>query len=272
LKEINQVSLLSPEEEKALARRVRQGDQQARERMIRANLRLVVNIAKNYLNRGLSFLDLIEEGNLGLLRAVEAFDPAQGNRFSTYASWWIKQAIKRALINKVKTIRIPAYMVEMVARWKQAAAELASVLGRPPTVEEIARRMNLPREKIGMIKRAVSTAVTSASQPEEVDWSLADVLEDRRAKRPEEELFDSYEREVIEKLLAAIDEREAKVLRLRYGLEDGKSLTLKQIGQMMNLTRERIRQIEGEALEKLNAIMTGKKLPRKKSSGRKTSK
>ncbi len=263
---------MRPEEEKAIAEKVMRGEREAREAMIRANLRLVVSIAKHYLNRGLSFLDLIEEGNLGLLRAVEAFDPGQGNRFSTYASWWIKQAIKRALINKVKTIRIPAYMVEMIARWKQASTQLASRLGRPPTVDEIARQMNLPPERIGMIKRAVGMATTSASQLEEMDWSLADVLEDRRTKRPDEALFDSYEREVIEKLLGAIDEREARVLRLRYGLEDGRTSTLKQIGEMMSLTRERIRQIEGEALQKLNAIMTGKKPSKKKSARRKTAK
>lgn len=259
LREINQIKLLSPEEEKELARRIAKGDEGARDKMIRANLRLVVNIAKNYVHRGLSLMDLIEEGNLGLLRAVQGFDPGQGNRFSTYASWWIKQAAKRALINKSKTIRIPAYMVEMIAHWKSASTELSNKLGRAPSLEEIAVEMDLPPEKIQIIKRAIST-VTSESQQitEDMDWSIIEMLRDEKSKSPPEELFDSYEREIIEKLLKAIDEREAKVLKMRFGIGSREPMTLKEIGKKLKLTRERIRQIENEALKKLNAIMSRK--------------
>jgi RNA polymerase primary sigma factor len=261
LKEINQVPLLTPEEEKDLATRVGKGDQEARDKMIRANLRLVVNIAKNYINRGLALMDLIEEGNLGLMRAVKGFDPKQGHRFSTYASWWIKQAIKRALINKTKTIRIPAYMVEMVARWKSTAAQLANRFGRPPSLEEIAEEMDVAPEKIQIIKRAISTVSSDSQQyGSDGEWSIIEMQKDERVKAPDEELFDSYEREVIEQLLDAIDDREAKVLKMRFGLDNEEPMTLKEIGKALNLTRERIRQIENEALRKLNAIMSGKGL------------
>jgi len=261
LRDINQVELLTPEEEKELALRIAKGDQGARDRMIRANLRLVVNIAKNYVNRGLALMDLIEEGNLGLMRAVEGFDPKQGHRFSTYASWWIKQAIKRALINKTKTIRIPAYMVETVARWKSTAAQLANKFGRSPSLEEIAAEMDIPSGKIQIIKRAISTASSDTQQyGSDAEWSIIEMLKDEKVKAPDEELFDSYERDVIEHLLAAIDEREAKVLKMRFGLENEEPMTLKEIGKELKLTRERIRQIENEALKKLNEIMGGEGL------------
>jgi len=261
LHEINKIDLLTAEEEKELARRIARGDNDAREKMIRANLRLVVNIAKSYSHKGMSLMDLIEEGNLGLLRAVQGFDPSQGNRFSTYASWWIRQSIKRALVNKVKTIRIPAYMVELVARWKNAAVDLTNRLNRPPTLEEIAEELNLPAEKIQIIKRAISTVSTgSQDTTDDTSYSLVDMLKDERTKSPPEELFDSYERDLIEQMLDAIDHREAQVLRMRFGIGDDGPMTLKEIGKKLNLTRERIRQIENEALRKLSAIMSERRL------------
>ena len=261
LHEINKIDLLTADEEKELAGRIAKGDNDARERMIRANLRLVVNIAKSYAKKGLSLMDLIEEGNLGLLRAVQGFDPSQGNRFSTYGSWWIRQSIKRALVNKVKTIRIPAYMVELVARWKNASVDLTNRLNRPPTFEEIADELDLPPEKIHAIKRAISTVSTgSQDTSDDRGLSLVDMLKDEKTKSPPEELFDSYEKDLIEQMLDAIDHREAQVLRMRFGIGDDGPMTLKQIGQRLDLTRERIRQIENEALRKLNATMNEKKL------------
>ncbi len=256
LKEINRIDLLTAEQERETAIKVRQGDPQARDLMIRANLRLVVNIAKNYLNRGLTFLDLIEEGNLGLLRAVEGFDPHQGYRFSTYASWWVKQAIKRALTNKTKTIRIPAYMVEMVAKWKATHAQLTEQFGRQPTIHEVAQKMELSPERVRIIRRVVRTfALSTGPIDEETGLTLAELREDPNTPRPEEVLFDNQEKESLDRLLKCIDEREATVLILRYGLYDRDPMTLKEIGQRLQLTRERVRQIESKALKKLNAIM-----------------
>lgn len=263
MREINRVPLLTPQQEKAIATVVRDENapdperQKAREQMIRANLRLVVNIARNYLGRGLAFMDLIEEGNLGLLRAVEGFEPAQGYRFSTYASWWIKQAIKRALVNKVKTIRIPAYMVEMIAKAKSIEVSMQARLGRQPTVEEIAHEMDMPPEKVAMMKRAAGIAAQSDSQGPENSLGLAEMLADEKTAMPEDVLFSDHEKDLIYKLLDQIDEREARVLRMRYGLGGEEPKTLKEIGEVLGLTRERVRQIENEALKKLNQVMTG---------------
>jgi RNA polymerase primary sigma factor len=257
LKEINRVPLLTAVEERELATRVREkNDPAAREQMIRANLRLVVNIARSYLNRGLTFMDLVEEGNLGLLRAVEGFEPEQGYRFSTYASWWIKQAIRRSLINKVKTIRIPAYMVELIAKAKSAEEELKGKLNRPPTIEEIAKKMKLPRQKIAMMRRAASTGAQTQSQGNETTLSLSELLEDERTPEPEAALFNEQQKQTIHRLLDSIDEREATVLRMRYGLGGAEPRTLKEIGEVLGLTRERVRQIENEAINKLKAEMT----------------
>jgi RNA polymerase primary sigma factor len=259
-KEINRIQLLTPEEEKALAIKIRKGDPQAREQMIKANLRLVVSIAKNYVDRGLSLLDLIEEGNLGLLKAVERFDPAEECRFSTYATWWIKQSIKRALIDTVKTVRIPSYMVELISKWKNVASNLNIKLGRQPTFDEIAEELQIPPENLGIIKTAIR-ASNSSSQTISLEnmWTLSEILEDKDAKQPADILFDEVEMELIEKLLASIEERDAKILRMRYGLDSGDPMTLKEIGERVNLSRERVRQIENEALKKLYYILTHEK-------------
>lgn len=257
LNDINKVALLTADQEKELARAIRKGDLAARERMIRANLRLVVAIARNYVNRGLSFLDLIEEGNLGLLKAVERFDPDAECRFSTYATWWIKQSIRRALINTVKTVRIPSYMVELIARWKNVAMELQYRLARQPTVQEVAAEMDIPRESVRIIKRAIR-ASNGASQVVSLDSVFAsnEAIEAPAVKRPDETVFDAFEIEQLEKLLGAIDEREATILKMRYGIGEHDPMTLKEIGVHVHLTRERVRQIENEALRKLHAILS----------------
>jgi RNA polymerase primary sigma factor len=256
-KDINRIALLTANEEKELARKVRAGDQKAREKMIKANLRLVVSIAKNYVDRGLSLLDLIEEGNLGLLKAVERFDPDEECRFSTYATWWIKQSIKRALIDTVKTVRIPSYMVEIISKWKNTASDLSIKLGRQPSFHEIAQEMKVPPQHLGIIKTALR-ASSSSSQTISIEnmWTLSEILEDKNAKQPEEILFDEVEVETIEMLLDSIDERDAKILRMRYGIDNGDPMTLKEIGEKVNLSRERVRQIENEALKRLYSIMT----------------
>jgi RNA polymerase primary sigma factor len=259
-KDINRIPLLTAAEEKELAKKVRAGDHKAREKMIQANLRLVVSIAKNYVDRGLSLLDLIEEGNLGLLKAVERFDPDEECRFSTYATWWIKQSIKRALIDTVKTVRIPSYMVEIISKWKNLAADLSIKLGRQPFFHEIAEEMKIPPQHLGIIKTALR-ASNSSSQTISIEnmWTLSEILEDKNAKRPEQILLDEVEVETIERLLEAIDERDARILRMRYGLDNGDPMTLKEIGEKVNLSRERVRQIENEALKKLYCIMTHRK-------------
>jgi len=256
LREINETALLTAEDEQQLARRIGEGDTQARDRMVRANLRLVVNIARGYAGKGLVLQDLIEEGNLGLLRAVEGFDPTVGTRFSTYASYWIKQSIKRALINSAKTIRIPAYMVELLSKWRRASARLNEELGRTPTPEEIARVLGLQRKKLPIIKKAIriynSTPQTDQS---EAGWSLGEMVMDEGIKSPEDELVESDSLEQVMRMLGEMDPREATVLRMRFGLEDHEPHTLKEIGETLGLTRERVRQIETEALGKLGDFL-----------------
>lgn len=230
---------------------------EARDEMVRANLRLVVTIAKSYANRGLPLPDLIEEGNLGLLRAVEGYDPVRDTRFSTYAAWWIKQAIKRALINSVQPIHIPAYMVEMIAKWKQASTELQARLNRQPTLQEMAECMQLPEKKIRIIRRAVKAFSShKQSSNSESGFSLAEMLADEKTPTPQAAMFDEADTEVVRRLLELIDDREAKILRLRFGIDDTEPMTLKQIGQKIGLTRERVRQIEHEALRKLNELLS----------------
>jgi len=256
LREINETALLSAADEHELADRIASGDVQARDRMVRANLRLVVNIARGYTGKGLALQDLIEEGNLGLLRAVEGFDPSMGTRFSTYASYWIKQSIKRALINSAKTIRIPAYMVELLSKWRRASARLTEELDRTPTPEEVARVLGLAKKKLPIIKKAIRIYNSMPqSDQAEVGWSLGEIVMDERLKNPEEELVEHDVLTTVHEMIATMDQREATVLKMRFGLGDFSPHTLKEIGEQLGLTRERVRQIETEALGKLAAAI-----------------
>ena len=253
LREINETALLTAAQERELATQIGNGDTRARDRMVRANLRLVVNIARGYTGKGLGLQDLIEEGNLGLLRAVEGFDPSMGTRFSTYASYWIKQSIKRALINSAKTIRIPAYMVELLSKWRRANARLSEELGRTPTVEEIARVLGLPKKKLPIIKKAINIySSTPQTDQSEAGWSLGEMVMDERTKTPEDELLETDVLNHVLHMMQHMDSREATVLRMRFGLDDLEPHTLKEIGEQLGLTRERVRQIETEALNKLS--------------------
>ena len=261
LKEIGTVPLLSPDEEKDLAMRMADGDTYARDRLVEANLRLVVSIAKRYVGRGMHFLDLIQEGNLGLIKAVEKFDYTKGFKFSTYATWWIRQAITRAIADQARTIRIPVHMVETINKVKKVSSTLLHENGHEPTAEEIAEVMNIAPDKVREILRVAQEPV-SLETPigEEEDSHLGDFIPDEEAQVPAEAAYQSLLREQLSEVLSTLTPREEKVLRLRFGLEDGRPRTLEEVGKEFNVTRERIRQIEAKALRKLRHPSRSKRL------------
>ncbi len=256
LHDINKHPLLTADQEKELGWKIiNEQCPIARETMIRSNLRLVVAIAKNYANRGLPLTDLIEEGNIGLMRAVEGFDPAQGARFSTYASWWIKQGIKRALINANQPIHIPAYMVELIAKWKMHSRRLEAELGHPPTIEQLAEVMELPIKKVQIIKRAIKALNAPNQAPKDADgdlMGLGELIADHRIQSAPEQSLKSEELGILRRLMETIDEREAQILKLRFGLDGAEPLTLKEIAAHVGISRERVRQIIEESLSRLH--------------------
>ena len=261
LKEIGRVPLLSPEEEIDLAIRISEGDESAKKRLSEANLRLVVSIAKRYLGRGMQFLDLIQEGNLGLIKAVEKFDHTKGFKFSTYATWWIRQAITRAIADQARTIRIPVHMVETINKVKKVSSQLLHQNGHDPTAEEIAAALDMPVDKVREIMRVAQEPV-SLETPigEEEDSHLGDFIPDDDAPAPADAASHTLLKEQLGEVLKTLTPREEKVLRLRFGLEDGRSRTLEEVGKEFNVTRERIRQIEAKALRKLRHPSRSKKL------------
>jgi|CZCB01.1.fsa_nt_gi RNA polymerase primary sigma factor len=261
LKEIGRVPLLTAEEEVELAKRIEKGDQEAARKLAEANLRLVVSIAKRYVGRGMQLLDLIQEGNLGLIKAVEKFDYRKGFKFSTYATWWIRQAITRSIADQARTIRIPVHMVETINKLTRVSRQLLQELGRAPTPEEIAEEMDLPPERVREIMKIAQEPV-SLETPigEEEDSHLGDFIEDQEATAPAEAAAFTMLQEQLEEVLESLTPREQQVLRLRFGLEDGRGRTLEEVGQVFGVTRERIRQIEAKALRKLRHPSRSKKL------------
>ena len=261
LKEIGQVKLLSADEEVELAKRVSEGDQAAKNKLTEANLRLVVSIAKKYSGRGLHILDLIQEGNTGLIRAVDKFDWTKGNKFSTYATWWIRQAITRAIADQARTIRVPVHMVEVINKATRCNRKLVQELGREPTVEEIAKELNLPVEKIIEANRtAADTLSLDTPVGDEEDTSIGSFVEDERTPGPADATSNALLAEALKEILDTLTEREADVLRMRFGMYDGRTHTLEEVGQIFGVTRERIRQIENKAIRKLRHPSRAKKI------------
>ena len=261
LKEIGQVKLLSAEEEVELAKRVSEGNQEAKNKLTEANLRLVVSIAKKYSGRGLHILDLIQEGNTGLIRAVDKFDWTKGNKFSTYATWWIRQAITRAIADQARTIRVPVHMVEVINKATRCNRKLVQELGREPTMEEIAAELGLPVEKIIEANRtAADTLSLDTPVGDEEDTSIGSFVEDERTPGPADATSNALLAEALKEILGTLTEREADVLRMRFGMYDGRTHTLEEVGQIFGVTRERIRQIENKAIRKLRHPSRAKKI------------
>lgn len=262
LREIGKIPLLTPEEELALAQKVKAGDKNAKDKMAEANMRLVVSIAKRYSGRGLDFLDLIQEGNTGLLRAVEKFDPDKGFKFSTYATWWIRQAITRAIADQARTIRIPVHMVETINKLLRTQRRMTQELNREPSIEELAKEMEMEPEKIEYVMKIKQdiTSLDANVRDDDDDSVLGDFIEDEDATSPEESATTQLLKEQVKDMLSVLTEREQKILKMRFGLEDGKSHTLEEVGQEFSVTRERIRQIEAKALSKLRKHKDAKKL------------
>ena len=261
LKEIGQIKLLSAEEEVDLAKAVSEGDQAAKNKLTEANLRLVVSIAKKYSGRGLHILDLIQEGNTGLIRAVDKFDWTKGNKFSTYATWWIRQAITRAIADQARTIRVPVHMVEVINKATRCNRKLVQELGREPTVEEIAAELNLPVEKIIEANRtAADTLSLDTPVGDEEDTSIGSFVEDERTPGPADATSNALLAEALKEILDTLADREADVLRMRFGMHDGRTHTLEEVGQIFGVTRERIRQIENKAIRKLRHPSRAKKI------------
>ncbi len=264
LREIGKIPLLSAEEEMELARRIIDGDKKAKDKMAEANMRLVVSIAKRYSGRGLDFLDLIQEGNTGLLRAVEKFDPDKGFKFSTYATWWIRQAITRAIADQARTIRIPVHMVETINKLLRTQRRMTQELNREPTIDELAKELEMEPEKIEYvmkIKQDISSLDAGVGRDgDEEDSVLGDFIEDEDTVSPEESATNQLLKEQVASVLASLSDREQKIVRMRFGLDNGKSHTLEEVGQEFAVTRERIRQIEAKALAKLRKHKDARKL------------
>ncbi|MCS7338091.1 MAG: sigma-70 family RNA polymerase sigma factor [Verrucomicrobiae bacterium] len=256
LREIGQVKLLTPEEEIALAERIKKGDKKAREQMIKANLRLVVKIARDYEGLGLPLLDLISEGNIGLMKAVERFDPSKGGKLSTYSSWWIKQSIKRALANQSKTIRLPVHLVDKISKMRKAALKLQEILGREPTDEELAEELGIPASRVTQMRlAAIRPASLDAPIGDEDSDTFSEIVEDESAKTPYRQLEEKTVTAMLREMIKTLDPREASILRARFALDGGPVLTLEEIGKKFGVTRERVRQIQNAALRKLRKMI-----------------